>query len=245
MLQESSSSDCGPFLLQEGRKKKSILILKSYKNYSTKRSWDFHGDFWSHCTWASKRHSVTLLLQTLSDLGLGSRWLHADPRDKSRAISIVLSATNIVLSTPSCYFLFQREIKSSLQRSNSISGWSWKEACIYSQAAFHSLQASHLLHHGSCPASLDWIHSKWKDQKRQHVCELDIPSSTPIHFGLDYEWHSWKNKKGKKTSHCHAKNKGNSIKGSKIWQYTCLPNVTINLSPIQYSKITPWLFLDT
>lgn len=115
---------------------------------------------------------------------------------------------------------------------------------IYSQAAFHSVQASYLLYHGSWPASLDSIHSKWKDQKRQHVCELHIPSSTPIHFGLSYEWHSWKNKRGK-NSHCHAKNKGNSIKGSKIWQYTCLPNVTINLSPIQYSKITPWLFLDT
>lgn len=63
-----------------------------------------------------------LLLQTLSDLGLGSQWLHVDPRDKGSDISIVLSAINTVLSTPPCYFLFQREIKFSLQRSDSISG---------------------------------------------------------------------------------------------------------------------------
>lgn len=31
-----------------------------------------------------------LLLQTLSDLGLGSQWLHAGPRDRGSAISIVL-----------------------------------------------------------------------------------------------------------------------------------------------------------
>lgn len=55
-----------------------------------------------------------LLLQTLSDSGLGSQWLHAGPRDKG-------SLVNAVLRTPR-YFLFQREIKSSLQRSDSTSG---------------------------------------------------------------------------------------------------------------------------
>lgn len=56
-----------------------------------------------------------LHLQTLSDSGLGSQWLHAGPRDKG-------SLVNAVLRTPPCYFLFQREIKSSLQRSDSTSG---------------------------------------------------------------------------------------------------------------------------
>lgn len=45
-----------------------------------------------------------MLLQTLSDLGLGSQWLHADPRDKGSAISAVLSATNKVHHHVLSYF---------------------------------------------------------------------------------------------------------------------------------------------
>lgn len=89
-----------------------------------------------------------LLLQTLSDLGLGSQWLHAGPTDKG-------SLVNAVLRTPPCYFLFQREIILPAKKRQ----YFWlklkRGMHMYSQAAFHSVQASYLLYHGSCPASLD------------------------------------------------------------------------------------------
>lgn len=174
-------------------------------------------------------HSAGWLLQTLLNWGPGWLWPRASPRGNEIPVNAERQKAQYTASD----IRGERNPPSTRHRVYVSSGRKkgMHGLLILAQCKCWFLQDNRNL------GQPVWSHSQWETSKKATCVSPTAwarsPSVRPCRM---HDFH--------KEDVATAMQKGQNIEWAKIWQYTCLPNVTINLSPIQNSKITPWLFLD-
>ena len=172
-------------------------------------------------------HSAGWLLQTLLNWGQDWLWPRANPRGNEIPVNAEMQKAYYAASD----IRGERGPPSARQRVYVSSG---------RKKGMHGLLLParckcRFLQDSRSPGRPVWSHSQWETSERATCVSPTAwarsPSVRPC--GM-HDVHK----------DATAMQKGHEIEWAKIWPYTCLPNVTINLSPIQNCKITPWLFLD-